>query len=121
MELKYFKQLIIFIIATIIISILLLTLTEGIIWLIIGLIALFVMSGYSYFASLKDLEKYISKEIKFNLNTFIPLLLYYLITVPIAVVLAIINDKIYLALGLVAVLLYISFIIYWGMKRVLNE
>ena len=121
MELKYFKQLIIFIVSTILISILLLSLTDGLIWLAIGLVALFLMSGYSYLASLKDCKKYTGKDLKFELNHFIPLILYYLISIPIAIVLAIINEKIYLVLGLIAVLLYISVIIYWGMRRILKD
>jgi len=121
MKLKYFKQLMIFIVLSIIISILLFTFTEGLIWLIVGLIALFVMSGYCYLASLKDINKDTGKHIKIEFKLLFPLVLYYIISVPIGIIVIIINDKILSILGLIMVLIFISFIMYWGMKRILKE
>jgi len=121
MKLKYFKQLIIFIVLSIIISILLFTFTEGLIWLIVGLIALFVMSGFCYLASLKDINKDTGKNIKIEFKHLIPLVLYYIISVPIAIIVLIVNLQLITILGLIAVLIFISFIMYWGMKRFLKE
>jgi len=121
MKLKYFKQLIIFIVLSIIISILLFTFTEGLIWLIVGLIALLVMSGFCYIASLKDINKDTEKNVKIEFKYLFPLILYYIISVPIAIIVLIINVQIITILGLIAVLIFISFIMYWGMKRFLKE
>ena len=121
MKLKYFKQLIIFIVLSMIISILFFTFTSGLIWLIIGIIALFVLSGNCYWASLKDVNKDTGKNVKLELKHFFPLILYYIIGVPLGILFIIINLVILSIIGLLLVIIFLSFIIYWGMKKLLKE
>ena len=127
MELKDYKQLILFIIPTIIVSAILfsLALPEIImtIIMIIGLPLLFVSSSLTYYNSMKDALKHAGKTVKYEIKHFIPLLVYIVAGIPIAILLVFILKAglIIMVGGTILVLVLMSVICYLGMKGVLKE
>ena len=127
MELKDYKQLIMFIIPTIIVAAILfsLVLPEIVttIIMIIGLSLLFVSSSLTYYNSMKDALKHAGKTVKYKIKHFIPLIVYVVAGIPIAILLVFILKVCLIIMvgGLILVLVLMCIICYLGMKGVLKE
>lgn len=127
MELKDYKQLILFIIPTIIISAIFFSIVIPEIFMtilmIIGISFLFVFSSLTYYKSMKDALKNAGKTVKYEINHFIPLIVYLVVGIPIAILLVFILKAglIIMVGGTILVLVLMSVICYLGMKGVLKE
>jgi len=127
MELKDYKQLILFIIPNIIISAIFFSLVIPEIFMtilmIIGISLLFVFSSLTYYKSMKDALKNAGKTVKYEIRHFIPLIVYIVAGIPIAILLVFILKAglIIMIGGLILVLVLMCIICYLGMKGVLKD
>ena len=127
MELKDYKQLILFIIPNIIISAIFFSLVIPEIFMtilmIIGISLLFVFSSLTYYKSMKDALKNAGKTVKYEIRHFIPLIVYIVAGIPIAILLVFILKAglIIMIGGLILVLVLMCVICYLGMKGVLKD
>ena len=127
MELKDYKQLILFIIPNIIISAIFFSLVIPEIFMtilmIIGISLLFVFSSLTYYKSMKDALKNAGKTVKYEIRHFIPLIVYIVAGIPIAILLVFILKVglIIMIGGLILVLVLMCIICYLGMKGVLKD
>ena len=121
-KLKYFLNLIIFIVITIVITIILNLLGVPPIVLFIGLIILFVLSINSYVSTIRDVSKAKGKKLELTLKKIIPILLFLVISVPLGILMFVLEaNQLLLMIGLVALLIFISVIFSWGIKIELKE
>jgi len=127
MKLKDYKQLILFIIPNIIISAIFFSLVIPEIFMtilmIIGISLLFVFSSLTYYKSMKDALKNAGKTVKYEIRHFIPLIVYIVAGIPIAILLVFILKAglIIMIGGLILVLVLMCIICYLGMKGVLKD
>jgi len=127
MKLKDYKQLILFIIPNIIISAIFFSLVIPEIFMtilmIIGISLLFVFSSLTYYKSMKDALKNAGKTVKYEIRHFIPLIVYIVAGIPIAILLVFILKVglIIMIGGLILVLVLMCIICYLGMKGVLKD
>ena len=122
MELKYFKHLIVFLIATIVIFVIFLVLHVGAVIMFIGLLVLFFFATFSYIISLKDVSKELGRTFVLNLKKGIPIIIFLAISLPLAITMQILQvDSIIQAVGLIALLAFVSIIYYWGIKIEISQ
>lgn len=118
----YFKHLLIFLIVTVIITIILQLLHVGDIVLFIGTMVLFTLGSVSYFTSLKDVAEDLNREFSPSLKNFSPLIIFLAISIPITIVIFVLKTSALIKMvGLVILLIFISIVYYLGMRIVEKE
>jgi hypothetical protein len=131
MKSSYFKHLAIFLIVTVIITVILTVIIEvalaafhfvGDLLLFIGVLLLFTLGSFSYFISLKDVAEDLNREFELTLKKCVPILLFVVIGLPIAIVLLLLGaETLILMIGLAILLVFVSVMYYWGMKLEIQE